>query len=120
VSAERRVLIIANRTATTPMLLDEVRRRAARGHCAFALVIPFVGRREDGEWSLAGAMALLEEVAGSPVEVVGSGREALKEVECRFRRGDFDDVIVSTWPRRTSLWPLRTRRDGGHRFPAPS
>jgi hypothetical protein len=39
-STPRRILIVAYRTAGKPRLPVEVRRRAAQGHCRFALLVP--------------------------------------------------------------------------------
>src|SRR3954453_9414650 len=109
VSDRRRVLIVANRTVATPMLVDAVRRRASAQPCSFALLVPYVGRREDADWPLAWLFALLEEAGGTHVESLGHGEHAVQAVDVQLRRGEFDEVILSTWPRRPSLWPLRTR-----------
>src|SRR4051812_23670356 len=109
VSGRRRVLIVANRTVATPMLLDAVRRRASAQPCSFALLVPYVGRREDADWPLEWMVALLEEAGGTHVEALGQGEDAVRAVDMRLRRGEFDDVFLSTWPRRPFPGPLRTR-----------
>ena len=49
----KRVLIVANRTASTARLLDEVRRRSRMEPTEFTLLIPDVKdrRRPTGRWS---------------------------------------------------------------------
>ena len=48
---DRRTLVVANRTAATPLLLDEVRRRAGEQPTAFVLLCPRVlGQNRD--WTL--------------------------------------------------------------------
>src|SRR4029450_1542693 len=39
-SAEARVLVVANRTAESPELLDALRTRTLQGPCAFTLLVP--------------------------------------------------------------------------------
>ena len=70
-SAPRRILIVANRTAATPALIETVRKRASEGACQFTLLVPRTFWDADTEQSavtLELAIPLLEEAAGSHVE----------------------------------------------------
>jgi hypothetical protein len=106
-SEPRRVLIVANRTAATPTLLDEVRRRVSRHPHRFALLIPDAGSRSESDWTLDRAVPMLEKAAGGNVEGVVGASEAFESVKAAVAAGDYDEIIVSTLPRRTSRW-LRT------------
>jgi hypothetical protein len=99
-----RVLVVANRTAATPLLLDEVRNRAAAGPCQFTLLIPDADVRSAGDWTLDAALPELERAAGAPVHGLVDGPFPLESVYETLRAGDYDEVIVSTLSRRFSRW----------------
>lgn len=102
-----RVLIVANRTAATPLLIEAVRARANDGPCEFALLIPDVTDRRAADWTLETALRLMKPAARGEVEALVGGPDPFESVQDAVRQGDFDEVIISTLPRRMSKWLRR-------------
>ncbi len=112
-----RVLIVANRTAATPALIDAVRQRAARGPCRFTLLVPRLASEEwfadeEARTTIELAVPLLEEAAGGTVEAVIGPPDAMLAVERTLVQDHYDEVIISTLPERLSQ---RLHRDLPHR-----
>ena len=102
-----RVLIVANRTASTPRLIDAVRRRREASPCEFALLIPDVTNRKAADWTLETALRLLRPAARGKVEGLVGGPDPFESVQDAVRQGDFDEIIISTLPKRASKWLRR-------------
>jgi hypothetical protein len=111
-----RVLVVANRTATTAALLDAVRSRAARGPVTFHLVVPASAHglhrvvdpedadREGAEQSLRDALPRLTDAAGSEVTGDLGDAEPLAAIQDACNTIGFDEIIISTLPSRVSRW----------------
>ena len=106
-----RVLIVANRTAATPALIDRVRARAQRGPCRFTLLVPalpgVLEPQAEATKTLELALPLIEEAAQGPVEGAVGPSDALRAVEQVLARERFEEVIISTLPERVSTWLKR-------------
>jgi hypothetical protein len=102
-----RVLIVANRTASTPRLIETVRRRAEAGPCEFALLIPDVTDRKAADWTLETALRLLRPAARGRVEGLVGGPDPFESVKEAVQEGNFDEIIISTLPKRVSKWLRR-------------
>jgi hypothetical protein len=110
-----RVLVIANRTAESPDLLEALKRRADEGATEFTLLLPAtphglawaadMSAGEDEarthlepmvERLRAGGLDVREAKLGDP--------DALAAVQDETNFNDYDEVIVSTLPLHLSKW----------------
>ncbi|MGI8920490.1 MAG: hypothetical protein ACR2HD_02270 [Solirubrobacteraceae bacterium] len=116
-SASVRILVVANRTAATPGLIQAVRERAGRGKCTFTLLVPAwahglhkvmdpedAAAQDEAQATLELAIPLLEEAAGSAVEGIVGDHEPLNAIHDAINLRGFDEVIISTLPQRVSRW----------------
>ncbi|MDX6476434.1 MAG: hypothetical protein QOH95_1945 [Gaiellaceae bacterium] len=127
---ETKVLVVANKTAATPVLLDAVRDRARRGPARFHLLVPNPAahaelteaerqrHHTDGEHVLELALPLLDEAAGLRAEgSVSMRHDPMDAIEEALQSGAFQEIIVSTLPQGVSRWlhadlPSRVARLG--------
>jgi hypothetical protein len=107
-----RILVVAHRTASTPVLLDEIGRRARAAPCTFALLIPDAPGRKGADWTLEDAIPLLERETQGKVRGVAGGPDAFEAVQRAVREAEFDEIIIAPLPKQRSRWK---RRDLVHR-----
>jgi hypothetical protein len=114
-SAEARVLVVANRTAESPELLEALRTRTMQGPCAFTLLIPSTphgitwaadmhGGTDEAEGHKSAFVAELrdEGLNVSDAKVGDPDPLAAIQDECNFN--EYDELIVSTLPLHISKW----------------
>src|SRR5947208_11010030 len=114
-SAPAQVLVVAHRTAATPLLLNAVRARAARSPCSFRLLVlrPYWDPdTEEAEMTLELAIPLLEEAAGGRVDGLIGDNDPFVAVREAVTNVGVDEILISTLPARVSRW---LRRDLHHR-----
>ena len=109
------VLVVANRTAESPELLEALKARAAEGECSFTLLVPSTPQgiawaadmHAGNEAAERHRQAFVDELREEGLDVrdakVGDP-DPLAAVadECNF--SDYDEVIVSTLPLHVSKW----------------
>ena len=111
-----RVLLVANRTATTARLHEEVERKARAGAERFHLVVPAVPHglhrvvdpevtgRPEAHVQLDAALPSLSEAAGSSVTGEVGDPDPVAAIHDALGREAFDEIVISTLPRRLSRW----------------
>ncbi len=112
-----RILVVAHKTAATPLLLAAVRERAQRGSAVFHLLLPNPAehaeiteserrrRHAEGEQMLALARPLIEQAAaGSVAGTVSLRHDPMDAIDEILRTESFDEIILSTLPHTVSRW----------------
>jgi len=108
------VLVVANKMAATPALVEAVRERAASGPVGFFMLVPNPGHLafdrisqdvHEGEEVLALALPPLEEAAGAEIGGrVASSPNAYDDIVAELSSGDYDEIILETPPSHVSHW----------------
>ena len=106
-SEERRVLIVANRTAATPTLIDHVKQLVRERPSSFSLLIPDAPKSEHTDWTMELALPLLERAAGGPVEGLTGGEDPFEAIRRAVDERHYDEIVISTLPTRVSKWLRR-------------
>lgn len=97
------ILVVANRTSSTPALLAEVHRRAPACGDIGLMVPPEAGKHAE-DWSLDDALRLVARAAGKPVTAVACGPEAAVTVHDLVAGNEYDEIILSTVPAHHARW----------------
>jgi hypothetical protein len=110
------VLVVAHQTAATPGLLEAVHERAQRGPAKFHLVVPRMPHgmhrlvdpedagEDDAQRVLTEALPKLSEAARTHVTGSLGDAEPLSAIQDAINLGSYDEIIISTLPKRISRW----------------
>jgi hypothetical protein len=113
-----RVLVVSDKTAATPALLEAVRNRVREGPAQFLLLVPnpapaewhpFHPERRDkveqAERVLLRALPAIQDAVGGAVRGrVSIRHEPMDAVQEMLHDEPFDEIIVSTAPREVRRW----------------
>src|SRR3954454_25095738 len=111
-----RVLVVAHRTAATLALVDAVRQRAQQGPATFTLLVPDPAHglhrvvdpedvdSSEGHDTLELGIPRLQEAAGSEFDGMLGVAEPLAAIQDAVNIHGFDEIIISTLPKRVSRW----------------
>ena len=97
-----RVLVVANRTASTPVLLAEVSARARAGASVTVLIPP--EKADDPDWTQEEAARLVGDAADQEVECLNPGSDPLDTIHAAVDKGEFDEIVVCAKPEHLARW----------------
>jgi hypothetical protein len=100
---KRSFLVVANVTATSPELIESLKRRAPASFTLIIPATPFGGGREAAVAQLEGALAQLRD-AGLEAEGSVGNADPILAVSDVWDPKRYDEIIVSTLPMRFSKW----------------
>jgi len=108
------VLVVTNKLAATPALVEAVRARAATGSAEFLVLVPNPSHlafdRAGAETHqaadvVAAGLPALEQAAGTAIDVrVAHSPNAFDDIVAALDTGDYDEIILETPPSHVSHW----------------
>ncbi len=111
---DRRILIVANRTAVGPHLSDAVLNLQKDARCTFVLLVPATPPEEGLTWTEGDAIAHAEErmregVArlreiGAEIEGKVGDADPMDAIADELHAGGYDAIVLSTFPPGLSRW----------------
>ena len=99
-----KTLVVANRTASTPELLAELKRRAGAGGTTFTLMIPPEKGKDAHDWTQEDAVRMVGEACGGPVECVDAGEDAGATIKALVEERGVDAIVLSTEREHHARW----------------
>lgn len=115
--AHAQVLVVVDRTAVTPELVDVLRGRARRSPATFHVLVANPSAKaeltehererhhEEGERVLALTLPFVEQAVGSPVRgSVSIRHDPMDAIEEALHDGDFHEIVLSTLAHNITRW----------------
>ena len=107
-----KVLVVANRTAESPELLEALRRRAQQGEVAFTLLVPatphgvawVADMHSGGSDAESHMLATVERLRAEGLEVIAGkvgDPDPVAAVQDEVNFESYDEIVVSTLPGRS-------------------
>jgi hypothetical protein len=108
--AATRVLVLANRTADSSELLQQLLARHGQGPIAVTMVAPAIWEIQDphggaeSAWRRLRAAQKRLQAGGIEVSCMIGDPDPMTAFEREWKRGRYDEIIVSTLPSHLSKW----------------